>query len=119
MVMVRRSNRVVTGAHYGLRDWLAQRVTAVLMTLYTVFVIIFAILRQPVDYDDIRLLFDSQWMQIASLLFFFALCWHAWVGVRNVLMDYVHPMAVRLTIQIMVITALLFYFAWFVYILWG
>ncbi len=117
--MVGRSNRVVTGAHFGLRDWLTQRVTAVLMALYTVFVATFAISRHPVDYDEIRSLFNNQWMQIASLLFFLALCWHAWIGVRNVLMDYVHPMAVRLTSQIMVITALLFYFAWFVYILWG
>ncbi len=117
--MVRRSNRVVTGAHYGLRDWLAQRVSAVLMILYTVFIIIFVTMHHPIDYDDIRLLFDNQWMKIISLLFFFALCWHAWVGVRNVLMDYVHPMAIRLTIQILTITALLFYFVWFMHILWS
>ncbi|MDT8364424.1 MAG: succinate dehydrogenase, hydrophobic membrane anchor protein [Nitrosomonas sp.] len=117
--MVRRPNRVITGAHYGLRDWLAQRVTAVLMALYTVFVVLFIILHDPVGYDDMRLLFNNQWMQIVSSLFFAALCWHAWVGVRNVLMDYVHPMAVRLTIQIMAIAALLFYFVWFMHILWS
>ena len=26
--------RIVSGAHYGLRDWLMQRVTAVVMALY-------------------------------------------------------------------------------------
>ena len=33
-------NRTVTGAHYGLRDWLAQRVTAVIMAVYTVVVFV-------------------------------------------------------------------------------
>ena len=33
------SKRIVVGAHYGLRDWLAQRVTAVLMALFTALVL--------------------------------------------------------------------------------
>ena len=31
--------RQVVGAHYGLRDWLAQRVTAVIMVVYTVIIL--------------------------------------------------------------------------------
>ncbi|MFP3562496.1 succinate dehydrogenase, hydrophobic membrane anchor protein, partial [Paraburkholderia sp. SIMBA_049] len=27
------SKRLVVGAHYGLRDWLAQRITAVIMAV--------------------------------------------------------------------------------------
>ena len=34
------SKRVVVGAHYGLRDWLSQRVTAGLMALYTIIVLV-------------------------------------------------------------------------------
>jgi succinate dehydrogenase / fumarate reductase membrane anchor subunit len=44
-------NRVVTGAHYGLRDWLIQRVTAVLMALYCVSLAGYLLLQTDIDYD--------------------------------------------------------------------
>lgn len=109
----------MTGAHYGLRDWLVQRVTAVLMVLYTGFLVMLVAFYQPADYDTYKSLFTSQWIRIVSFLFFASLCWHAWVGVRNVLMDYVHAMAIRLTLQITCIVALFAYLVWFVDILRG
>ncbi len=117
--MVRSGNRIVTGAHYGLRDWLVQRVTAVLMVFYTGLLIVLVILYQPADYDEFKSLFTGQWMRVISFLFFASLCWHAWVGIRNVLMDYVHLLAIRLTLQIMCVVALFAYLVWFVDILWG
>lgn len=117
--MVRSGNRIMTGAHYGLRDWLVQRVTAVLMVLYTGFLVMLVAFYQPADYDTYKSLFTSQWIRIVSFLFFASLCWHAWVGVRNVLMDYVHAMAIRLTLQITCIVALFAYLVWFVDILRG
>lgn len=39
------SKRLVTGAHYGLRDWMAQRLTAVLMALFTALVLFQLIFR--------------------------------------------------------------------------
>ncbi len=117
--MVKPANRIVTGAHYGLRDWFVQRITAVLMVAYTGLLIVLAVVYQPSGYEEFRVLFSSQWMRIASFLCFASLCWHAWVGVRNVLMDYVHVMAVRLTLQVGCIVALLAYLVWFVDILWG
>lgn len=117
--MVKPVNRVITGAHYGLKDWLAQRITAVLMIAYTGLLIVLTIIYQPESYEDFKALFSIQWIKIASLLFFTGLCWHAWVGVRNVLMDYAHPMAIRLTLQVTCIVALLSYLIWFLDILWG
>lgn len=117
--MVRPVNRIVTGAHYGLRDWLVQRVTAVLMTLYTGLLVLLMVFYQPADYTAYKSLFTSQWMRILSFLFFASLCWHAWVGVRNVLMDYVHAVAIRLTLQIVCIVALFAYLVWFADILWS
>lgn len=116
--MVKPVSRVITGAHYGLKDWLVQRITAVLMIAYTGLLIILMIIYQPESYEDFKALFSIQWIKIASLLFFTGLCWHAWVGVRNVLMDYVHPMAIRLTLQVTCIVALLGYLIWFLDILW-
>ena len=117
--MVRQSNRIVTGAHYGLRDWLVQRVTAVLMAAYILVLVGIIWSMAPQDHTDWVAVFSHQWMRIATLLFFASLFWHAWVGVRNVLMDYVKPTAMRLTLQILVIVSLFSYLIWTAEILWG
>lgn len=117
--MVKETNRIITGAHYGLRDWLIQRITAVLMVIYVLLLMFLISFYQIFDYAALKALFVNQWMRIASFLFFISLCWHAWVGVRNVLMDYIHATNIRLTIHIAVIISLFFYLIWFAEILWG
>ena len=111
--------KIVVGAHYGLRDWLAQRVTAVIIAVY---IILFALvlLAQPAqDYASWKALFSSQWMRLATLLFLLSLYYHAWIGVRDILMDYVHPTGIRLTAQVLVILALVGCTLWSAQILWS
>lgn len=117
--MVKQPGRVVTGAHYGLKDWLAQRVTAVLMMLYLIVLVGVLLIAVPQDYAAWKEIFNHQWMRIATFVFFMCMFWHVWIGMRNVLMDYVHATALRLTMQIAVITALLFYWVWAAGILWS
>lgn len=112
-------NRVVTGAHYGLRDWLAQRVTAVVMVLFTLFVAVYLLLQPSVDYDVWTRLFSGSVMRSFSLLFLLSLFYHAWIGVRDIVMDYVKPASVRLLVHVLVILVLLLYVIWSVQILWG
>lgn len=112
-------NRVVTGAHYGLRDWLIQRVSAVVMVVYSVALAGWLLSQPYVDYGVWTGLFSSQWVRIFTLLFLLSLFWHAWVGVRDVVMDYVKPAGMRLAIHVLVILALAFYSIWSVQILWG
>jgi succinate dehydrogenase membrane anchor subunit len=111
--------RVVTGAHYGLRDWLAQRVTAVIMVIFTLLLAGILLISPPHDDASWKAIFSNRWMRIASFLFFVSLFWHAWVGMRNILMDYVHTTSVRLMLEILVILSLVFYAIWSVEILWG
>jgi succinate dehydrogenase / fumarate reductase membrane anchor subunit len=117
--MVKRSDRIVTGAHYGLKDWLVQRVSAVLMVVYIILLTAVVFISAPQDYMTWKTIFNNQWMRIATFLFLVGLFWHAWIGVRNVLMDYVHATAIRLTLQILVILSLLFYLVWSAEILWS
>jgi succinate dehydrogenase membrane anchor subunit len=117
--MVKHTNRVVTGAHYGLKDWLVQRVSAVLMIGYLLILVPVIFILSPQDYAAWKGIFTNQWMRIATFLFFIALFWHAWIGVRNILMDYVHHTATRLIAQILVIISLLFYLVWSAEILWS
>ena len=110
---------VVTGAHYGLRDWLVQRVTAVVMAVYFLLLAAVLLISPPHDHAAWKVLFSEQWLRIASFLFFVSLCWHAWIGMRNILMDYVHATGTRLTLQMLVILSLLFYAVWSADILWS
>jgi succinate dehydrogenase / fumarate reductase membrane anchor subunit len=112
-------DRVVTGAHYGLRDWLFQRITAAMIGVYALFLAGYALLHPGLDYNLWAGLFSSQVMRAVSLLVLLAVYLHAWVGVRDVVMDYVKPAGIRLAIYVAVILALLLYVIWSVIILWG
>jgi succinate dehydrogenase / fumarate reductase membrane anchor subunit len=111
--------RVVVGAHYGLRDWLVQRVTAVVMALYSVLLLFIVVFHRPGNYGAWKALFSEQWVRLASLLFLLSVFWHAWIGVRDILMDYVHATGVRLVLQVGVILLLVAYALWSVQILWS
>jgi succinate dehydrogenase / fumarate reductase membrane anchor subunit len=111
-------NRVVVGAHYGLRDWLAQRITAVIMAVYTVIILAVVLIGQPINYSVWKDLFSQGWMRVATLLFAASFAWHVWVGVRDILMDYIKPTGLRLALQIAVLITLAGYLAWAIQILW-
>jgi succinate dehydrogenase / fumarate reductase membrane anchor subunit len=113
------SRRTVVGAHYGMRDWLSQRVTAVLMALFTVIVLAQVIFsRGPIGYDKWAGIFASQWMKVLTFSVIVALLWHVWVGMRDVLMDYIKPIWLRLSLQVFVIVWLVGCAGWAVQVLW-
>jgi succinate dehydrogenase / fumarate reductase membrane anchor subunit len=85
----------VTRAVTGLRAWLVQRVSAVYMLLFIVFFLIHFVVDPPHSYPTWRGWMMSSNVSIATAVFFAALLAHAWVGVRDVIMDYVHPVALR------------------------
>lgn len=112
-------NREVIGAHYGLRDWLAQRVTAVVMLIYTLFFLAVLVSMARLDFDSWQALWRMQIMRYATVFFLVSLLYHAWVGVRNILMDYVKDLGVRLVLYVLVILTLIGYCVWMLQILWG
>jgi succinate dehydrogenase / fumarate reductase membrane anchor subunit len=112
-------NREVSGAHYGLRDWLAQRATAVVMLVYTLLLLMALVMLPKFDYWHWKALWSLPLMQYSTLLFMAALLLHAWIGVRNIFMDYIKDAGLRLVLYVLVILALLAYGAWSVQILWG
>ena len=92
--------RIVVGAHYGLRDWLGQRATAVLMVLYTLLLLAALLVQKPAGYPAWYGLFAAAWMKVATLTFIACLLYHAWVGIRDIWMDYVKPTGVRLVLEV-------------------
>jgi succinate dehydrogenase / fumarate reductase, membrane anchor subunit len=113
------TKRVVVGAHYGLRDWLVQRVTAALMAAFTLIVayqVLFT--RGPLGYDRWAGIFSAQWMKVLTFTVIVALAWHVWVGMRDIWMDYVKSVGVRLLLQVFTLIWLVGCAGWAVQVLW-
>ena len=91
--------RLVVGAHYGFRDWLAQRITAIVMAVYTVILLLSFLTGSDFSYLGWAGLFAQQWFKIATFVTFVALFYHVWVGMRDIWMDYVKSVVVRLLLQ--------------------
>lgn len=131
------SKRIVVGAHYGMRDWLAQRITAVVMGIFTIVLLVQYLLpayardaggeriKGVADkfvvlsgYDKWAGIFAPQWMKLLTFVVIVSLAWHAWVGMRDVWMDYVKPFAVRLTLQMLTLVWLVACLGWAIQVLW-
>lgn len=109
---------VELGTRHPLRDWMAQRATAVLMVVY-VFIFFRALALQPdATYESWHAVFLPAWMRAATLLVFAALCFHVWVGMRNIYMDYVKPQALRAALKLATVAVLLAYAGWMACLLW-
>ena len=113
------SKRIVVGAHYGLRDWLAQRVTAALMALFTLLVLAQVIFNKgPIGYDKWAGIFAAQWMKALTFAVIIALLYHAWLGMRELWMDYVKPIGLRLVLNTFSLVWLVGCAGWAIQVLW-
>jgi succinate dehydrogenase / fumarate reductase membrane anchor subunit len=112
------SKRLVVGAHYGFGTWLAQRVTAVIMVAFTLVLLVQLLLPGEVGYEKWSAIFSAQWMKVLTFAVIVALAYHAWVGVRDIWMDYVKPVGVRLSLHLLTIVWLVGCAGWAVQVLW-
>lgn len=92
-------NRHLTGAHYGLRDWLVQRVTAVIVLAYAVAILVFLLLAADASFDGWKMLFSLTWVKVLTTVSMLALLWHAWIGMRDIWMDYIKPAGIRVVMH--------------------
>jgi succinate dehydrogenase / fumarate reductase membrane anchor subunit len=117
--MVGAAPKHAVGAHYGWRDWLSQRVTAIVMALYTLLILGVVLWHGGLDYEVWKAVFANAAFRLATFVFMIAVLYHAWVGVRNIAMDYVKPAGIRLTVLVATICALIAYAGWTIQVLWG
>lgn len=104
--------------HPGLRDWLIQRITAVVLAVYFVGLIYFFVHNPNLDYADWHRLFAKTWMKIATLFALISLLFHSWVGMWTILTDYVKPYGLRFILHFAVFLALVIFFFAGLLILW-
>ncbi|MCY4016096.1 MAG: succinate dehydrogenase, hydrophobic membrane anchor protein [Gammaproteobacteria bacterium] len=110
----------------GLFDWMAQRLSALILLAWTLYLAARLLLAQELDYASWRALFDAPSMRIFSLIALLSLCAHAWIGVWTVTTDYLNTAhfgragtAVRLLTQAACALLTLAYLLWGARIFWG
>ncbi len=110
----------------GLRDWLVQRVSAVVLAVYTVFIVGWLLYTETLSFELWHALFEQTWMRIFSLMALVSLVSHAWIGMWTIFGDYLNERAlgkkaltVRFLSQALCGIVLFVYIAWGVQILWG
>lgn len=80
----------------GLRAWTLQRLTAIFMLAFCVFMLLRFTFERPDSFREWHAWLASPLMSLAVALFFVALALHTWVGLRDVIMDYVDSLALRI-----------------------
>lgn len=103
----------------GLRDWLLQRVTAIILGLYALFLMGFLLIHPQLTYHQWHALFQYTLMRITTVIALLGLMIHAWIGMWTVSTDYIKLSCIRLSLQILGILTLLACFIWGIMILWG
>ena len=115
--------RLVVGAHYGVKDWVLQRVTAVILVVYTLVLGIGALVTPEFTYENWVRLFNFEVLsfplgKLLAMLAFLSLAYHAWIGVRDIWMDYVKPTGIRLALQVLTVLWLVGSVVYAAQILW-
>lgn len=82
----------------GFRAWLVQRVSGLYLAVYFIYLFFHFTLSPPATYTAWRTWLADPVVSVGMALFFLALLLHAWVGVRDVVIDYVHALPLRLTV---------------------
>lgn len=110
--------RLVVGAHYGVGGFLAQRLTAIFLAVYSIVLVLRFFFGGHGGYDSWAALFVPAWFKILTLVAWAAVAYHAWIGIRDIWMDYVKPTWIRLTLQTLTVLWLIGCTLWAVQILW-
>ena len=103
----------------GLRDWIIQRITAVYLGFYAIFLFIYFMVHPGLSYQVWQQLFTFFWFRTLTVICLGCLVLHAWVGIWTVITDYIKIPVLRMLIQVLVILALIVFLVWGVEIVWG
>ena len=117
------TKRLVVGAHYGTGEYIIQRVTAIILAIYTLVLLVGVLTMSGFTYAGWKNLFTFTSFgiplgQVLASLAMLSLAWHAWIGIRDIWMDYVKPASVRVILHVLTLLALVGYAGWAVQIIW-
>ena len=103
----------------GLSDWLVQRVSAVILGDYRLFMVAYLLLNPDIEFAQWQALFNNTSMRIFSLMALLSLGAHCWIGLWSISTDYLKHFALRFVFQMVVGLLMFIYTIWGVQLLWG
>lgn len=110
----------------GLYDWVIQRVSAVVLAAYAIFITGFIVLTPDVQYADWEELFGCLPVRVFSLAALISIAVHAWIGLWAVLTDYLttrlmgaKATVLRILCQAVLAMINMAYVVWGIEIIWG
>lgn len=109
----------------GVYDWIIQRVSAIVLAFYTVFLVGYVLATPDLTYDQWSSLFSYTWVKIFSIGALVSICAHAWVGLWTISTDYLtegHVPAANLLrrlFQLMYVVVIFVYLVWGIDIIWS
>lgn len=103
----------------GLRDWLIQRLTAVVVGVYSVYLLVFFFCHPNLTFTEWQAFFSSKPMSIAGTLVIFSIIWHAWIGIWTVCTDYLKCAMLRNSVIFFVLLLEATLLVWGIKIVWG
>jgi succinate dehydrogenase / fumarate reductase membrane anchor subunit len=115
------TKRNLTGAGYGIVSWLYQRITAVIMLVFLLAFLVFIFnvaLNVNSSIASWQVIFNCTLTRVLVQIFVIALVLHAWVGIRDLWMDYIQCNAIKLTLHTLTILWLVGSLLYSVKVLW-
>lgn len=101
----------------GMRAWLLQRLSAFYLALIIIIVSVWWITTDSITYTEWRQLIGHPFIAVMLALFFLALLFHAWVGIRDIMVDYIPNIGIRLVLLLTIAGVLLAMAIWTTFIL--
>lgn len=111
--------RITSSSHSGLLEWLLQRLSAVYLGIFAIYVTARIWLWPMTDFLAWQEWVTTPWVRVMWFLAFGGLLTHAWIGMRSVFMDYLGSFQVRLVASILLASGLLACGMWVIDILYG
>lgn len=103
----------------GVHDWLLLRAAAIVITLYVLYILGFIFTADSLTYGIWRGFFASNITKVFTVLTLISILAHAWIGMWQVLTDYIKPLALRLILQLIIVVALVVYLVYGTLVVWG
>ena len=97
----------------GMKAWLIQRFSGIYIALVAVAIVVIIGSAKPANYQQWTALFSDPWMQTALSIFIVTLLFHAWIGLRDIILDYIHPIWIKMIIMTAVVLMLVASGFWF------
>jgi succinate dehydrogenase / fumarate reductase membrane anchor subunit len=103
----------VGSTHRGLKPWLLQRLSALYMAFYVIYLVLWFCMDPITDYAGWRQWNGAGLNRLALGVFVFSALLHAWIGMRSVYLDYLKPLWLRFAVSVVTGGGLMVIGMWF------